>query len=82
MVWKLIYAKKSTNYAFIDSQNLNLAIKNCGWELDFARFYIYLKDKYKVTKLFSLPGPQTLLSAGYSSCEDLLMLLAAGQIEL
>ncbi|MBU1152975.1 NYN domain-containing protein [bacterium] len=44
------------NYAFIDSQNLNLAIKDCGWELDFARFYIYLKDKYKVTKAFLFIG--------------------------
>jgi uncharacterized LabA/DUF88 family protein len=43
-------------YAFIDSQNLNLAIKNCGWELDFARFYVYLKDKYKVLKSFLFIG--------------------------
>jgi len=41
-------------YAFIDSQNLNLAIKDCGWDLDYARFFVYLKDKYKVKKLFSL----------------------------
>jgi len=48
--------KAQNNYAFIDSQNLNLAIKDCGWELDFARFYIYLKDKYKVTKAFLFIG--------------------------
>lgn len=41
------------NYAFIDSQNLNLAIKDCGWELDFARFYIYLKDKIQSYKSIS-----------------------------
>jgi len=29
---------KETVYAFIDSNNLHLAIKDCGWELDFARF--------------------------------------------
>ena len=34
-------------YVFIDSQNLNLGIKGCGWKLDFRRFFIYLKDKYK-----------------------------------
>ena len=48
--------KKSKIYAFIDSQNLNLAIKDCGWNLDFARFYIYLKDKYKVSKTFLFIG--------------------------
>lgn len=41
---------------FIDSQNLNLAIKECGWNLDFARFFVYLKDKYKVTKTFLFIG--------------------------
>jgi hypothetical protein len=38
-------------YAFIDSQNLNLGIKDLGWNLDFARFRVYLKDKYKVSNL-------------------------------
>lgn len=51
-------------YAFIDSNNLNLAIKDCGWDLDFARFYVYLKDKYKVEKAFLfigyVPGNETL----------------------
>lgn len=36
------------NYAFIDSQNLNLSIQSLGWKLNFARFRIYLKEKYKV----------------------------------
>src|SRR3989338_1615129 len=43
-------------YAFIDSQNLNLAIKSCGWDLDFRRFYVYLRDKYKVDKVFLFIG--------------------------
>jgi len=43
-------------YAFIDSQNLNLAIKDCGWDLDYARFFVYLKDKYKVKKAFLFIG--------------------------
>ena len=43
-------------YAFIDSQNLNLSIQDCGWKLDFKRFFIYLKDKYKVTKAFLFIG--------------------------
>lgn len=48
--------KKQTIYAFIDSQNLNLAIQDCGWKLDFARFRVYLKDKYKVKKAFLFIG--------------------------
>ncbi len=49
-------SKPESIYAFIDSQNLNLAIRDCGWELDFGRFHIYLKDKYKVTKAFLFIG--------------------------
>lgn len=33
--------KQENNYPFIDSNNLNLAIKDCGWNLDFAIFFIY-----------------------------------------
>ena len=48
--------KEIMNYAFIDSQNLNLGIRDQGWQLDFARFRIYLKDKYKVKKAFLFIG--------------------------
>ena len=47
---------KQNNFAFIDSQNLNLAIKDCGWDLDFGRFYIYLKHKYRITEIFLFIG--------------------------
>lgn len=43
-------------YAFIDSQNLNLGIRSLGWKLDFERFRIYLKDKYKVKKAILFLG--------------------------
>ena len=44
------------NYAFIDSQNVNLAIRSLGWKLDFSRFRIYLKEHYGVTKAFLFIG--------------------------
>ncbi len=44
------------NYAFIDSQNLNLAIRDLGWTLDFKRFRRYLTDKYGVAKAFIFIG--------------------------
>ena len=43
-------------YAFVDSQNVNLSIQECGWKLDFGRFYVYLKDKYNVSKAFLFIG--------------------------
>ena len=44
------------NFAFIDSQNLNLGIRNLGWKLDYAKFRIYLRDKYKVQKAYVFIG--------------------------
>ena len=44
------------NYAFIDSQNVNLAIRDQGWKLNWKRLRIYLKDKYKIEKAFYFLG--------------------------
>lgn len=55
---------KQKIYAFIDSQNLNLAIRSQGWILDFGRFRVYLKDKYNVSQAYLfigyMPGNQLL----------------------
>jgi len=59
--------KAEVIYAFIDSQNLNLSVRNDivsssgteiykGWQLDFRRFFVYLKDKYKVDKSYLFIG--------------------------
>lgn len=48
--------KYKNNYAFIDSQNLNLSIQEQGWKLDFGRFRRYLKDKYGVNKALLFIG--------------------------
>ena len=44
------------NFAFIDSQNLNLAIRDQGWVLDYARFRVYLRDKYSIQQAFLFIG--------------------------
>ena len=48
--------KKELVYAFIDSQNLNLGVRSQGWQLDFERFRIYLKNKYNVQRAFLFIG--------------------------
>lgn len=71
-------------YAFIDSQNLNLGTSKdlfnakgkkiySGWHLDFKKFRIYLKNKFRVEKAFLFVGKvegnekmyQQLKSFGY-----------------
>lgn len=48
--------KPQNNYAFIDSQNLNLSIRSQGWVLDFGKFRQYLRDKYGIAKAFLFIG--------------------------
>jgi len=44
------------NYAFIDSQNLNLGIQSLEWRLSFARFRRYLREKYNVSVAYLFIG--------------------------
>lgn len=47
---------KGNNYAFIDSQNLNLSIRNMGWKLDYKKFRLYLREKYGVSVAYMFVG--------------------------
>ena len=44
--------KKERNIAFIDAQNLHLWTQTENWKIDFKRFRIYLKDKFKVDEAY------------------------------
>lgn len=48
--------KQLNNYAFIDSQNLNLGVRSLGWQIDYKKFRLYLKHKYNVTQAFLFIG--------------------------
>jgi len=52
----MIMRVKHNNYAFIDSQNVNLSIRALGWRLDWKRFRVYLREKYGVEKAFLFVG--------------------------
>lgn len=61
------------NYAFIDSQNLNLGVRSLGWYLDYKKFRLYLKNKYGVEQAYLFIGKASgnqdlytsLMKAGY-----------------
>jgi len=77
------------NYAFIDSQNLNLSIEQQGWKLDFKRFRIYLQQKYNITKAFLFLGYvfdnqrlyDSLQSYGYILIFKQTMKLSTGEVK-
>ncbi|KKR79451.1 MAG: hypothetical protein UU24_C0008G0014 [Candidatus Nomurabacteria bacterium GW2011_GWA2_40_9] len=47
---------KKGNYAFIDAQNVHLGIKSLGWDLDWKKFRIHLKEKYNITTAYLFIG--------------------------
>jgi len=81
--------KDQIHYAFIDSQNLNLAIQEQGWKLDFKRFRKYLEDKYSVSRAFLfigyVPIQQSLCTAlqeyGYVLIFKPTLTLAEGRVK-
>ena len=85
----MILKIKANNYAFIDSQNLNLSIRAQGRVLDFARFRVYLADKYGIAKAFIFVGylseNQPLYSSlqkdGYSMVFKPTLLLPEGGVK-
>lgn len=48
--------KPLKNYAFIDSQNVNLGIQELRWKLDWRKFRVYLKEKYSVETAYMFIG--------------------------
>lgn len=48
--------QQKPNYAFIDSQNLNLGVRSQRWKLDYRKFRLYLTNKHNVRKAFLFIG--------------------------
>ncbi len=55
MVLELTVSKSNVS-AFIDSQNLNLGVRSLGWQIDYKKFRLYLKNKYGVNRAFMFIG--------------------------
>lgn len=48
---------KKVNIAYIDAANLDKALRlSLNWRMDYARFRIWLKDKYEVEKAYIFIG--------------------------
>jgi len=47
---------KRNNYAYIDGANLHKGSLSLGWKLDYARFRVWLTEKYGVTRAYIFIG--------------------------
>jgi len=81
--------RKKYNYAFIDAQNLYMAIQQLGWKIDYKRFRIYLKEHHQVEKAYMFmgfkPDEQSLYdfleNAGYTLIFKPILELKNGEIK-
>ena len=48
--------KSENNFAYIDGANLDKAVKELGWSLDYRRFRIWLSEKYSIKKAYIFIG--------------------------
>ncbi|MCX6731727.1 MAG: NYN domain-containing protein [Candidatus Parcubacteria bacterium] len=47
---------KENNYAYIDGANLYKGVESLGWRLDYKRFRVWLKDKYRIAQAYIFIG--------------------------
>lgn len=60
------------NYAFIDGQNL---FQSISWSIDYTKFRVYLKDKYKITKAYYFLGFQEKENILYEKLQEAWFIL-------
>lgn len=62
--------KNTGNYAFIDSQNLNLGVQKVGWKMDWKKFREFLRKEYDVTTAYLFIGYMVENEAMYEQLHE------------
>lgn len=62
--------KNLKNVAYIDGSNLHNAVRNLSWDFDYARFRVWLADKYKVSHAYIFLGMIAKYSELYKYLQD------------
>ena len=63
-LFRVFFIFMKPNYAFIDGQNLYLGTAKSEidpWMIDLARFKVYLRDKYKISRIYYFLGYVTMI---------------------
>ncbi len=47
---------KRNNVAYIDGANLHKGVENLGWKLDYKRFRVWLREKFRVEQAYLFIG--------------------------
>lgn len=66
----MIRRSNKPNYAFIDSQNLNVGVQKYGWKMDWIKFRKFLAEKYGVTRAYMFIGYVPEFEAMYQQLHE------------
>lgn len=58
------------NYAFIDSQNLNVGVQKFGWKMDWKKFRKFLQEQYGIEKAYMFIGYVPEFEAMYEQLHE------------
>lgn len=61
---------KRNNRAYIDGANLHRGSHSLGWELDYARFRIWMKENHSITHAYIFLGYVPRYAEKYASLRD------------
>lgn len=61
---------QKSNYAFIDSQNLNVGVQKFGWKMDWKKFRKYLAEVHGVEKAYMFIGYVPEFEAMYQQLHE------------
>lgn len=63
--------KPKNNFAFVDSQNLNLGTQKAGWKMDWQKFLHYLRNEHNVSNAYLFIGYMQEHEDMYKQLHDL-----------
>ncbi len=66
----VVMRNRENNYAFIDGANLYLGVFGQGWDLNYGKFRIYLREKYGVQKAYIFLGHVPTYASLYKSLQS------------
>ncbi|MDO8601206.1 MAG: NYN domain-containing protein [bacterium] len=63
-------APRNNNFAYIDAANLHKGVESLGWQLDYKRFRVWLREKYSVTRAYIFIGLVPKYKDLYTSLQE------------
>lgn len=72
--------KDTKNFAYIDGANLHRGVLSLGWKLNYARFRVWLKEKYHIQNAYLFIGLLQDRKDLYTALQEMGYILAYKEV--